>query len=374
MIEIKYLVVAIIVCFTVSCDKYMPDKNDLPSLQGLTEDPILLPTAQSGTPDTVSISNIRVSYSRAASHPKRLKRTRAQAKNRAQHLMRLARSKGQDFAELARQFSDDGTSSMDGGDLGVIERGQLHPNLEKAAFSLGIGQVAKVVESPHGFHVLVRHLPTEAQAAEILITYDGAHKYTPRMSRTPSQAETLANEIHARLKNGASFEEEVLTWSDHHTYIRGGFFPIFKKGTMLPKFEEIVWNLEVSQISEIVETSTGFHIVKRFPIKRVQIRRIDIKKPMEEQTGQLGVRTVLQANRLAHNILALVKKGEEDFASLAALHSEGSTKTKGGSAEPFGKGEGIPYKIEKAAFALDLDQISKIIETRKGLHIIKRIR
>ena len=60
---------------------------------------------------------------------------------------------GEDFAELAGQFSEDG-SSMNGGDLGFFQKGQMVKPFADAAFSLQIGELSEVVTTQYGFHLI----------------------------------------------------------------------------------------------------------------------------------------------------------------------------------------------------------------------------
>ncbi|MCI0433901.1 MAG: peptidyl-prolyl cis-trans isomerase [Gemmatimonadetes bacterium] len=60
---------------------------------------------------------------------------------------------GEDFAMLARAFSQDG-SAQQGGDLGFFARGAMVPDFENAAFALQPGQVSDVVQSPFGLHII----------------------------------------------------------------------------------------------------------------------------------------------------------------------------------------------------------------------------
>ncbi|MCK4667684.1 SurA N-terminal domain-containing protein [Candidatus Dependentiae bacterium] len=60
----------------------------------------------------------------------------------------------------------------------------------------------------------------------------------------------------------------------------------------------------------------------------------------------------------------------EDFAELAKIYSEGPSAPKGGDLGWFGEGQTVPV-FEKAAFSLKIGEISEIVETRYGLHIIK---
>lgn len=62
---------------------------------------------------------------------------------------------GEDFAELAREFSDDTGSAQEGGDLGTFGRGRMVPAFEEAAFALEPGEISEPVESPYGVHLIL---------------------------------------------------------------------------------------------------------------------------------------------------------------------------------------------------------------------------
>ncbi len=61
---------------------------------------------------------------------------------------------GEDFANLAREYSQDPGSGPSGGDLGTFGRGEMVPAFEDAVFSLGIGDISDVVETPFGLHLI----------------------------------------------------------------------------------------------------------------------------------------------------------------------------------------------------------------------------
>ncbi|RUO18602.1 SurA N-terminal domain-containing protein [Aliidiomarina haloalkalitolerans] len=62
---------------------------------------------------------------------------------------------GEDFAELAASESDDFFSGQEGGDLGMLERGSLDPDIEDAGFALSAeGEVSDVVRSEFGYHIV----------------------------------------------------------------------------------------------------------------------------------------------------------------------------------------------------------------------------
>jgi peptidyl-prolyl cis-trans isomerase C len=70
---------------------------------------------------------------------------------------------GAEFADMAREHSDDGSQYM-GGSLGRVKRGQLVPEFEKAAFALEEeGSISDVVPTRYGLHIIKLHERTPAE-------------------------------------------------------------------------------------------------------------------------------------------------------------------------------------------------------------------
>jgi len=86
--------------------------------------------------------------------------TKAKAKAKAQDVLKQARA-GKDFAQLAKDNSQDPGSAPSGGDLGFFGRGQMVPQFDAAAFTQKPGVVGDIVESDFGFHIIkvVEKLP-----------------------------------------------------------------------------------------------------------------------------------------------------------------------------------------------------------------------
>lgn len=96
--------------------------------------------------------------------------SKATARARAGELLERARA-GEDFVELASAYSQEPGAAASGGDLGWFRRGTMLPTFDEAAFALPEGAISDVVETIHGFHIILveRIRPSERKARHILI-------------------------------------------------------------------------------------------------------------------------------------------------------------------------------------------------------------
>ncbi len=61
---------------------------------------------------------------------------------------------GGDFAQLAKEYSDDPGSAETGGDLGWFGRGQMVTEFDDAAFSLAVGEISQPIKTTYGYHLI----------------------------------------------------------------------------------------------------------------------------------------------------------------------------------------------------------------------------
>lgn len=87
----------------------------------------------------------------------------AAARKKSEDLLKRLRA-GEDFAKLAKEFSEDPGSAAEGGDLGLFGKGMMVPEFDAAAFSLAKDAISDPVRSPFGFHIIQ---VTEIQAAKV---------------------------------------------------------------------------------------------------------------------------------------------------------------------------------------------------------------
>lgn len=98
-------------------------------------------------PEQVRVSHILISVDRSADEAQK-----AAARKKIEDIKEKL-NKGEDFAALAREFSQCQSGSR-GGDLGYLGRRQLVKPLEEVAFALPPGQVSDIVETPFGYHLI----------------------------------------------------------------------------------------------------------------------------------------------------------------------------------------------------------------------------
>jgi len=126
--------------------------------------------------------------------------------------------KGEDFKMLATLYSDDPGSAIKGGELGFVNRGDLVPEFERAAFRLKEGEISKVVESQFGYHIvqLIERRGEQINVRHILIktkvTATALHAAKLKMDR-------IAKEIN---EETITFDQAVSKYSDDENKSNGG--------------------------------------------------------------------------------------------------------------------------------------------------------
>jgi parvulin-like peptidyl-prolyl isomerase len=347
--------------------------------QDAEPDPAKLPTKPATAPEEVSGSIIIVSWKGAPITLPTVKvtRTKEEAKARADEALKAARAKGSNFYDVVQKYSDDPSRR---GSVGLIPVGRCKiAALEAALCSEELGQVSDVFECELGYAIVWRLTPLAA-ASHILVAYKGAERADASVSRTKEEAKALAEKIHKSVTaDGQDFAKTATEMSDCSSKARGGDLGTFPRGAMAPEFEDVAFVLGVGEISGVVESPFGFHVIKGAKV----VKPAKPVAPIQWGASHILIRwkgtmrcpaTVTRTKEEAKaEIDALIKRlnDGEDFAKLAGESSDCPSKSKGGDLGVFGPGAMVP-EFEKALKALEVGKMSGVVETAFGYHVIKR--
>lgn len=110
----------------------------------------------------------------------------------------------------------------------------------------------------------VVELPDEISASHILISYKGADRADSKITRSKQAAGKEAERIRGLITNGGKdFADMAKKHSDGPSGPKGGDLGSFKFEMMAQPFSEAAFDLNIDEVSEVVETGFGFHIIKR---------------------------------------------------------------------------------------------------------------
>ena len=104
-------------------------------------------------------------------------------------------------------------------------------------------------------------MKSQIRASHILLMYKGASHSTS--ARSKQEAEVTINVLRSELAAGADFAQLARRHSDCPSGEDGGDLGYFSRGAMVPEFERAAFGLAPGQVSEVVETSFGFHLIQR---------------------------------------------------------------------------------------------------------------
>ena len=102
------------------------------------------------------------------------------------------------------------------------------------------------------------------KASHILISYKGADRADADISRSKEEAKAEAERIRMLIvDDGKDFAEMAREHSDGPSSTKGGDLGKFKFEVMAKPFSEAAFALGVNEVSDVVETGFGFHVIKR---------------------------------------------------------------------------------------------------------------
>jgi len=195
--------------------------------------------------------------------------------------------KGEDFGQLAAEFSQDPSVKENKGDLGYFSSFRMVYAFETAAFKTAKGAISNPVRTRFGYHLIhvedVRDNRGEVTVAHIMILNPKEDKPEDKVA-----AQSKIDDIYQKLQQGEKFEELAKQFSeDKSSSSRGGVLARFGSGQLsAEEFENIAFTLTPENpISAPFQTRFGWHIVKL--IEKHALKSFDeMKVELESKVGK----------------------------------------------------------------------------------------
>jgi peptidyl-prolyl cis-trans isomerase SurA len=192
-------------------------------------------------------------------------------------------------------------------------------------------------------------------------------------SASPEQLQKLkakADEIVQRVGRGEDFSQLAASYSDAPDALQGGNLGVRPLDRLPALFAEAAARLKPGEISPILRSPNGFHIVK------LVARKGGIALPPVQQTHArhilIRVNELVSESEALHKLTGLRERLEHggDFAELARLYSQDGSAAKGGDLGWLYPGDTVP-EFERAMDALQPKEISQPIKSPFGFHLIQ---
>ena len=212
--------------------------------------------------------------------------------------------------------------------------------------------------------------PERIAARHILVSYDGALAAQPTQRRTPAEAKARAESLRAQLAAGADFAGLARASSDDSSASQGGDLGVFGAGAMTPTFEAAAFALAEGELSAVVESPFGFHVIRREPLDEVHLSQVHVQWAGLPGAKVSRDRAAAQAQIEAARAALLAG---QPISAVAPAHSDGPNAARGGELGWFQRGQLQP-SLEAAAFSLPPGGVSEVIETPVGFHLLVRDR
>ncbi len=195
---------------------------------------------------------------------------------------------GGDFAALAAEYSQDPSAKQNKGDLYYFTGGQMVPAFEDAVYSMKPGEITSTpIRTQYGLHIIKavdrKPSPGEVQCSHIMVRFE---KQDPSPEDTLKALEKIKL-IQDSIKMGIDFAELATRNSgDPGSAQRGGDLGWFSRRRWIQSFDEVALAMKPGEVSRIVRTIYGYHIIKctdRRPTKAAD----DAKKEAQQLYQQV---------------------------------------------------------------------------------------
>ncbi len=206
-------------------------------------------------------------------------------RKRAEQALEKLRA-GAPFAQVAAGFSD-AQDALNGGDLGWRPADRLPPLFAEPLQKMKPGEVSDILRSPSGFHIL-KLIDRRSKDTPVVIVQTHARHILIKTSElvSESEAKKRLQEIKQRIDKGADFAEQARLYSEDGSASQGGDLGWLSPGETVPEFEGAMDALKVGQVSGLVQSSFGWHL-----IQVLERRNTDVTVEQKRQRARNSIRS-----------------------------------------------------------------------------------
>lgn len=191
----------------------------------------------------------------------------AARKAKADEVERQLRT-GADFAKMAATYSDS-PDALKGGSVGWRDPDRLPPIFANELHKLKPGQVTPVIRTNVGFHILKlageRKLADAQKPAQAVVQQTHARHILLKITPTQSEEEARKKLLEIKQKiesKQATFEDMARQYSQDGSAAKGGDLGWLVPGDALPEFENPMNALKPGQVSDVIKTPFGLHLIE----------------------------------------------------------------------------------------------------------------
>ena len=293
----------------------------------------------------------------------------AAVRKQAEDILKQAKAPGADFAALAKKYSEDDGSKVNGGDLDYFPKGRMVPEFEQAAFSMQPGQISDLVKSQFGFHI-IKVVDKKAASTRTLDEVRTQIQGTLTTQRVDQQLADRTRDLDTRIKKPSDFDtvgkEAGLVVSETGFFAREE--PVPGIGPT-PEVTNQAFQMKDGEVSRGLQSPRGPMYISVTGRRDPYVPNLDEVKD-RVRADVIKARATELSKQKAGEIAAALRPAK-DFAAAAkaqGLEAKDTQLITRGSPIP---DVGVSQEIDKVAFTLPAGGVSDPITTPTGTVIVR---
>ena len=287
------------------------------------------------------------------------------SRQRADSILQLVQADG-DFAELARTLSADQASAVNGGEMGVVRKGQMIASLDSAIFSGPTGLLAQPVATGFGFHVVdvtERWDADSARVRHILLPVARTDESEVALFQRADSLEDLAEGMPLeQAAQGVGLTVQTADITQDFPFLAG-------VGQISEGSDWVFEEASAGDVSPVFETATAFYALEVVSSSPAGTLEIEQARAGIEETLRFEQK-LQRAREEAQQVVDRARSG----TPLVNVASEMGLEAR--TAGPFTRNDFVPglgrqNAVIGAAFGLPIGEVSGVIGTENNQYVIE---